>query len=49
MSYGRLTPQEVPRVVEETILKGKIVPGLLRNAVGVSREGGSKRCGFLGW
>lgn len=52
LSYGRIIPQEVPRIVEETILKGKVVPGLLRNATGVARgkrEG--KRCGegFLGW
>lgn len=45
-----MTPQEIPRVVEETILKGRVVPGLLRNAVGVSRaEGEKKGCGFLGW
>ncbi|OCF37662.1 hypothetical protein I316_00789 [Kwoniella heveanensis BCC8398] len=37
ISYGRVTPQEIPRVVEDTVLGGKIVPGLLRNAVGVAR------------
>ncbi|WVW82530.1 hypothetical protein I302_104541 [Kwoniella bestiolae CBS 10118] len=48
ISYGRVTPQEIPRVVEDTILQGKIVPGLLRNAVGVQREvDGGK--GFLTW
>ncbi|WWD09620.1 hypothetical protein V865_007748 [Kwoniella europaea PYCC6329] len=48
ISYGRVTPQEIPRVVEDTILQGKIVPGLLRNAVGVQREiNGGK--GFLTW
>ncbi|RXK39227.1 hypothetical protein M231_03447 [Tremella mesenterica] len=46
LSYGRVTPQEIPRVVEETILQGKVVPGLLRNAVGVQREDGKS---FLGW
>lgn len=46
LSYGRVTPQEIPRVVEDTILEGKIVPGLLRNAVGVSA---GKSRGFLGW
>jgi (2Fe-2S) ferredoxin len=46
LSYGRVTPQEIPRVVEETILKGKIVPGLLRSAAGVQKENGK---GFLGW
>ncbi|WVQ97626.1 hypothetical protein IAU59_004740 [Kwoniella sp. CBS 9459] len=57
ISYGRVTPQEIPRVVEDTILGGKIVPGLLRNAVGVARpqskedsgdvKGSDK--GFLSW
>ncbi|KAK8866114.1 hypothetical protein IAR55_001265 [Kwoniella newhampshirensis] len=46
ISYGRVTPQEIPRVVEDTILQGKIIPGLLRNAVGVSRPEGK---GFLSW
>ncbi|KIY32820.1 hypothetical protein I305_04573 [Cryptococcus gattii E566] len=49
ISYGRMTPQEIPRVVEDTILKGKIVPGLLRNAVGVTRKGGKADKGFLSW
>ncbi|ORX37377.1 Sucrase/ferredoxin-like-domain-containing protein [Kockovaella imperatae] len=40
LSYGRVTPQEIPRVVEDTILKGKIVPGLLRAAAGVERSAG---------
>jgi hypothetical protein len=35
LSYGRVSPHEIPLIVEETILKGKVVPGLLRNAVGV--------------
>lgn len=49
ISYGRVTPQEIPRVVEDTILMGKIVPGLLRNAVGVTRKGGKADKGFLSW
>ncbi|WWC86468.1 uncharacterized protein L201_001345 [Kwoniella dendrophila CBS 6074] len=49
ISYGRVTPQEIPRVVEDTILQGKIVPGLLRNAVGVERQGEKAGKGFLGW
>ncbi|WWD17679.1 hypothetical protein CI109_102120 [Kwoniella shandongensis] len=49
ISYGRVTPQEIPRVVEDTILQGKIVPGLLRNAVGVSRPDGKAGKGFLTW
>ncbi|WVR06072.1 hypothetical protein IAU60_003100 [Kwoniella sp. DSM 27419] len=52
ISYGRVTPQEIPRVVEDTILQGKIVPGLLRNAVGVARAGAgedAKGKGFLAW
>ncbi|TYJ52732.1 hypothetical protein B9479_006666 [Cryptococcus floricola] len=48
ISYGRVTPQEIPRVVEDTILQGKIVPGLLRNAVGVERDGKGAG-GFLSW
>ncbi|KAK1925464.1 Sucrase/ferredoxin-like-domain-containing protein [Papiliotrema laurentii] len=49
LSYGRVSPQEIPRVVEETILKGKVVPGLLRSAAGVSRGAVSTGPGFLGW
>ncbi|KAK4684018.1 hypothetical protein P7C73_g6186, partial [Tremellales sp. Uapishka_1] len=49
LSYGRVTPQEIPRVVEDTILQGKIVPGLLRNAVGVTREDPKAGNGFLSW
>ena len=30
--YGRVSPQEIPAVVKETILGGKILPGLLRSA-----------------
>ena len=49
LSYGRVTPQEIPRVVEETILQGKIVPGLLRNAVGVTQKGDPAKSSFLKW
>ncbi|KAL7419248.1 hypothetical protein Q5752_006085 [Cryptotrichosporon argae] len=50
LSYGRVTPQEIPRVVEDTIVGGKVVPGLLRNGSGLARPGASaKECGFLGW
>jgi len=49
LSYGRVSPAEIPRVVEETILQGKVVPGLLRTAVGVKREGDGKGHGFLEW
>jgi (2Fe-2S) ferredoxin len=52
ISYGRVTPQEVPRIVEETILEGKLVPGLLRNAVGVTRPEGKQTVegrGILAW
>ncbi|WWC66194.1 uncharacterized protein I206_100095 [Kwoniella pini CBS 10737] len=49
ISYGRVTPAEIPRVVEDTILQGKIVPGLLRNAVGVERPGVKTGKGFLSW
>lgn len=30
--YGRVSPQEIPAVVKETILGGKILSGLLRSA-----------------
>lgn len=30
--YGRVSPQEIPTVVKETILGGKILTGLLRSA-----------------
>ncbi|WWC58804.1 uncharacterized protein I303_101348 [Kwoniella dejecticola CBS 10117] len=49
ISYGRVSPAEIPRVVEDTILQGKIVPGLLRNAVGVERAGVKTGKGFLSW
>jgi hypothetical protein len=42
----------VPRIVEETILEGKIVPGLLRNAVDVTRSEGKHTVagrGILAW
>ncbi|RSH92993.1 hypothetical protein EHS25_008441 [Saitozyma podzolica] len=45
LSYGRVTPQEIPRVVEETVLRGQIVPGLLRSAGSVQGNGKS----LLNW
>ncbi|ORY29356.1 Sucrase/ferredoxin-like-domain-containing protein [Naematelia encephala] len=48
LSYGRVTPQEIPRVVEETILHGRVVPGLLRAGTGLQRSTGCEN-GFLGW
>jgi hypothetical protein len=49
LSYGRVSSAEIPRVVEETIRQGKVVPGLLRTAVGVEREGDAKGHGFFDW
>lgn len=48
LSYGRVSPLEVPRVVEETILQGKVVPGLIRSGAGVTRPGNAD-AGFLSW
>jgi hypothetical protein len=41
----------VPRIVEETIIEGKIVPGLLRNAAGVVRDDATlaEGRGILAW
>ncbi|RSH77612.1 uncharacterized protein EHS24_003172 [Apiotrichum porosum] len=47
LSYGRVTPQEIPQVIEETILQGKIVPGLLRSGAGIQRGHSNKECGIL--
>lgn len=43
---------EIPRIVEETILQGKIVPGLLRNVVLQRKEDDrddSKTSQILSW
>ncbi|GMK57732.1 hypothetical protein CspeluHIS016_0405660 [Cutaneotrichosporon spelunceum] len=50
LSYGRVSPHEIPRVVEETILQGKVVPGLIRSGTGLARPGAAnKDTGFLTW
>jgi (2Fe-2S) ferredoxin len=50
LSYGRVSPHEIPRVVEETILQGKVVPGLIRSGAGLARPGAAnKDKGFLSW
>lgn len=50
LSYGRVSPHEIPRVVEETILQGKVVPGLIRSGAGLRRAGAANMdCGFLSW
>lgn len=36
--YGRVSPADIPQVVKETILKGKILAGLLRGANNVMRQ-----------
>lgn len=35
--YGRVSPHEIPSVVRETLLKGKILAGLLRSGGNVYR------------
>ncbi|EJD01408.1 uncharacterized protein FOMMEDRAFT_89285 [Fomitiporia mediterranea MF3/22] len=37
--YGRVTPHEIPSIVHQTIQSGKVLPQLLRGALGVSRPG----------
>ncbi|OCH92894.1 hypothetical protein OBBRIDRAFT_790751 [Obba rivulosa] len=37
--YGRVTPHEVPTIVKETILGGKVLPPLLRGGLNLSRPG----------
>ncbi|TFK76138.1 hypothetical protein BDN72DRAFT_786551, partial [Pluteus cervinus] len=37
--YGRVTPHEVPSVVENTILAGLVLPPLLRGGLNISRPG----------
>lgn len=50
LSYGRVSPHEVPRIVEETIMQGKVVPGLIRSGTGLARPGAcGKESGFLSW
>ncbi|KDQ20689.1 hypothetical protein BOTBODRAFT_26706 [Botryobasidium botryosum FD-172 SS1] len=38
--YGKMTPHEVPEVVRQTIVGGKIMPGLLRGGMHLSRPDG---------
>jgi len=38
--YGRVTPKEVPAIVHETIINGRIIPELLRTAVNVPTKDG---------
>lgn len=44
--YGRVSPHEVPAVVQHTILEGKILPLLLRGGVNLNREQGKS---LLDW
>ncbi|KAF8311138.1 hypothetical protein DL93DRAFT_2061407 [Clavulina sp. PMI_390] len=44
--YGRVSPKEIPAVVDETIIGGKIISDLLRAAVNVSEGRGR---GFYDW
>ncbi|KAG8829542.1 hypothetical protein FRC17_006426 [Serendipita sp. 399] len=37
--YGRVSPHEVPAIVEHTIIGGKVLPGLLRGGVNMIRDG----------
>jgi (2Fe-2S) ferredoxin len=48
--YGRVSPHEIEKVVDETILGGKVLAGLLRAGGNVVKEG--KACenkGILAW
>ena len=37
--YGRVTPHEVESIVENTIIKGLVLPPLLRGGLNISRPG----------
>ncbi len=37
--YGRVSPHEIPNVVEETLLGGRVLAGLLRAGGSVVRNG----------
>lgn len=37
--YGRVTPHEVPSIVENTIFNGLVLPPLLRGGMNISRPG----------
>lgn len=45
--YGRVTPRDVESIVEETILKGKVLGHLLRGGLGLEGKGGEG--GMLNW
>ncbi|KAK4050373.1 hypothetical protein OIV83_003442 [Microbotryomycetes sp. JL201] len=45
--YGRVTPKDVGPIVEATILKGKIIPELLRGGMGLAGKQGPG--GVLSW
>ncbi len=48
--YGRVSPHEVERLVEETILGGKVLAGLLRAGGNVVKEGNvCEKKGILAW
>ncbi|KAG8758886.1 hypothetical protein FRC14_007151 [Serendipita sp. 396] len=44
--YGRVSPHEVPAVVQHTIIEGKILPELLRGGINVTRK---EDCSLLDW
>ncbi|KLO11261.1 hypothetical protein SCHPADRAFT_999075 [Schizopora paradoxa] len=37
--YGRVTPHEVPSIIKNTIIDGKVLPPLLRGGANISRPG----------
>jgi (2Fe-2S) ferredoxin len=37
ITYGRVTPHEIESIVENTIIKGQILPSLLRGGIGISK------------
>ncbi|KAM0793787.1 hypothetical protein ACM66B_001204 [Microbotryomycetes sp. NB124-2] len=45
--YGRVTPKDVGAIVEATILRGKVIPELLRGGMGLTGKGGER--GVLSW
>lgn len=44
--YGRVNPRDIKSIVEETIIGGKIIPELLRGALGVE---GKSSGSILSW
>ena len=45
--YGHVTPDEVPRIVEQHILGGKIVPDLWRGEMGLTKPQQTQKAGVL--